>query len=89
LERPGDVVVHCDSRREAITGVSAASGVAEPAPGLLGGPGSYAQRPGEHPCWLQGLRVKLDRYRQLEPPVTLAVIRRRKDELLALPYGRL
>lgn len=46
--------------------------------------GSYARRAGEQPRWLPGLRVALDQYRQLEPPVTLAEIRQRKDELLAL-----
>src|SRR6185312_5583246 len=75
---------HYDSRREAITGVSVASSAAEPAPIYWAARGSYARRAGEQPRWLPGLRVALVRYRPLEPPLTLAEIRRRKDELLAL-----
>ena len=84
LVRPGDVVVHYDSRQEAIVGVSVAPGGAEPAPIYWVARGSYARRAGEQPRWLPGLRVALDQYRQLESPVTLAEIRRHKDALLAL-----
>jgi Protein NO VEIN, C-terminal/EVE domain len=84
LVQPGDVVVHYDSHREAIVGISAAASTAEPAPIYWVARGSYARRAGEQPRWLPGLRVALDRYRQLEPPVTLADIRQRKDVLLAL-----
>ena len=84
LVQPGDVVVHYDSRQEAIVGVSVASSAAEPAPIYWVARGSYARRAGEQPRWLPGLRVALDRYRQLEPPVTLAEIRQHKDALLAL-----
>ena len=72
LVQPGDVVVHYDSRQEAIVGVSVASSAAEPAPIYWVARGSYARRAGEQPRWLPGLRVALDQYRQLEPPVTLA-----------------
>jgi Domain of unknown function (DUF3883) len=84
LVRPGDVVVHYDSRQEAIVGISVAASVAEPAPIYWVSRGGYARRAGELPRWLQGLRVALDQYRQLEPPVTLADIRLHKDALLAL-----
>jgi hypothetical protein len=84
LVQPGDVVIHYDSRREAIVGVSMASGVAEPAPIYWVARGSYARRAGERPRWLPGLRVALDQHRQLEQPVTLAEIRQHKDALLAL-----
>ena len=84
LVQPGDVVVHYDSRQEAIVGVSVASSAAEPAPIYWVARGSYARRAGEQPRWLPGLRVALDQYRQLEPPVTLAEIRQHKDALLAL-----
>ena len=84
LVQPGDVVVHYDSRQEAIVGVSVASSGAEPAPIYWVARGSYARRAGEQPRWLPGLRVALGQYRQLEPPVTLAEIRQHKDVLLAL-----
>ena len=81
---PGDVVVHYDSRQEAIVGVSVAASPAEPAPIYWVARGSYARRAGEQPRWLPGLRVALHRYQQLEPPVTLREIRQHKDALLAL-----
>jgi hypothetical protein len=84
LVQPGDVAVHYDSRQEAIVGVSMASSAAEPAPIYWVARGSYARRAGEQPRRLPGLRVALDQYRQLKPPVTLAEIRQHKDALLAL-----
>ena len=84
LVHPGDVVVHYDSRQEAIVGVSVAASAAEPAPIYWVARGSYARRAGEQPRWLPGLRVALDRYQPLEPPVTLGEIRQHKDALLAL-----
>ena len=84
LVQPGDVVIHYDSRREAIVGVSVAASIAEPAPIYWVARGSYARRAGEQPRWLPGLRVALGQYQQLEPPVTLAEIRQHKDALLAL-----
>ena len=57
LVRPGDVVVHYDSRQEAIVGVSVAASAAEPAPIYWVARGSYARRAGEQPRWLPGLRV--------------------------------
>ena len=84
MVQPGDIVVHYDSRQEAIVGVSVASSVAEPAPIYWVARGSYARRAGEQPRWLPGLRGALDQYRQLQPPVTLAEIRQHKDALLAL-----
>jgi Protein NO VEIN, C-terminal len=84
LVQPGEVVVHYNSRLEAIVGVSVASSAAEPAPIYWVARGSYARRAGEQPRWLPGLRVALDQYRQLEPPVTLTEIRHHKDALLAL-----
>jgi hypothetical protein len=84
LVQPGDVVVHYDGRQEAIVGVSVASGTAEPAPVYWVSRGGYARRAGAQAQWLPGLRVPLDQYRQLEPPVTLAQIREHKGELLAL-----
>ena len=57
---------------------------AEPAPIYWVARGSYARRAGEQPRWLPGLRVALDQYQQLEPPVTLGEIRQHKDALLAL-----
>jgi hypothetical protein len=84
LVRPYDVVVHYDSRQEAIVGVSVASSAAEPAPIYWVARGSYARRAGEKARWLPGIRVALGQYRQLELPVTLAEIRAHKEALLAL-----
>ena len=84
LVHPGDVVVHYDSRQQAIIRVSVAARPAEPAPIYWVARGTYARRAGEQPRWLPGLRVALDRYQQLEPPVTLGEIRQHKDALLAL-----
>ena len=75
LVQPGDVVVHYDSRQEAIVAVSIAASAAEPAPIYWVARGIYARRAGEQPRWLPGLRVALDQYQQLESPVTLAEIR--------------
>jgi hypothetical protein len=84
LVRPGDIVVHYDSRQEAIVGVSVASSSAEPAPMYWAARGSYARRAGERPRWLPGLRVELEHYLPLEPPVTLAEIRRQREAILEL-----
>ena len=65
-----------------IVGVSVAASAAEPAPIHWVARGSYARRAGEQARWLPGLRVALGQYRQLEPPVTLADIRRHKNALL-------
>jgi hypothetical protein len=82
--RPDDVVIHYDSRREAIVGVSVATSSAKPAPIYWVARGSYARRAGAQPQWMPGLRVALEQYRELEPPVTIAEIRSHRDELLAL-----
>ena len=81
--RPDDVVIHYDSRREAIVGVSVATSSAEPAPIYWVARGSYARRAGAQPRWMPGLRVALERFHELEPPVAMAEIRDHRDELLA------
>lgn len=82
--RLGDIVIHYDSRREAIVGTSVAASSAEPAPIYWVARGSYARRAGAQARWLPGLRIALDQYRELEPPVTMTEIRAHRDELLAL-----
>ena len=82
--RPGDVVVHYDSRQEAIVGVSVATGLPESAPIYWVARGSYARRAGEQPRWLPGVRVPLGHYQQLASPLTLAQIRAERDQLLAI-----
>ena len=84
MVQPGDIVVHYDSRQEAIVGISVAASAAESAPIYWVARGSYARRAGERPRWLPGLRVILGQYQQIEPPVTLTDIRHQKDALLAL-----
>lgn len=84
LVRPGDVVIHYDSREEAIIGVSVAASPPEPAPIYWVARGSYARRAGERARWLPGIRVLLGHYRKLATPLTLAEIRAQKNALLAL-----
>jgi hypothetical protein len=84
LVRPGDVVVHYDSRQEAIVGVSMVASRPEPAPTYWAARGSYARRAGERPRWLPGLRVALVQFQALDSLVSLTEIRARKDALLAL-----
>jgi hypothetical protein len=81
---PGDVVVHYDSRQEAIVGVSVAASLPEPAATYWVARGGYARRAGERPRWLPGIRVVLAQYRELDPPVSLTEIRAHRDALLAL-----
>lgn len=84
LVQPGNIVIHYDSRQEAIIGVSVAASTAEPAPIYWVARGGYARRAGEQARWLPGLRVALQQYRPLEPPVTLTEIRQGKDLLLSM-----
>jgi hypothetical protein len=84
LVRPGDVMIHYDSRQEAIVGVSVAAGSAEPSPIFWVSRGSYARRAGEQARWLPGIRVALAQYGALDTPVPLADIRAQRDALLAL-----
>lgn len=84
LVRPGDVVVHYNSRREAIVGVSVVTASAESAPVFWVSRGSYARRAGERPGWLNGIRVPLSHYRELQSPLTLTEIRAEKDAILAM-----
>ena len=81
--RPGDVVIHYDTRRGAIVGASVATSAAVPRPIYMVPRGSD-RLVKEQPRWVNGLRVALDRYRELDPPVTMAEIRGHRDELLAL-----
>ena len=82
--RPGDVVVHYDSRDEEVVGVSVVTGDAEPAPIYWVARGTYARRAGEQARWLPGIRVPLGHYQELQPPLTLATIKTRKTALLQL-----
>jgi hypothetical protein len=84
LVQAGDVVIHYDSRQEAIVGVSVATGPPEPAPIYWVARGSYARRAGERPRWLPGIRVPLSQYRALDTPLTLADIRAQRPGLLAI-----
>ena len=82
--RPGDVVVHYDSREEAIVGVSVATGPPEPAPIYWVSRGSYARRAGEQARWLPGIRVPLGSYQELADPLTLAEVRAQRNAVLAV-----
>jgi Family of unknown function (DUF6416)/Domain of unknown function (DUF3883) len=82
--RPGDVIVHYDSREEEITGVSVVTGEAEPAPIYWVARGTYARKAGVQARWLPGIRVPLGHYQELTEPVTRTEINARKDALLDL-----
>lgn len=82
--RPGDVIVHYDSRDEEIIGASVVTGDAEPAPIYWVARGTSARRAGEQERWLPGIRVPLGHYRELGEPVTLADIRARRGDLFQL-----
>lgn len=84
LVRPGDVVIHYDSRQESIVGISVVTGSAEPSPVYWVSRGGYARRAGAQPAWLPGTRVPLGHYRALDAPVSLANIRAQRDALMAL-----
>jgi hypothetical protein len=78
LVQPGDIVVHYDSRQEAIVGVSVASSAAEPAPIYWVSRGSYRvaelMMRVELPSWLA------ERNRTLRSMVPAA------DTILASPW---
>ena len=84
LVRPGDVIIHYDSRREAIVGVSMAASSAEPAPIYWVSRGSYARRAGEQAPLAAGHPGRARPVPGADSPVTLAEIRKHRDELLAL-----
>jgi hypothetical protein len=81
---PGDVVVHYDSPQEQIVGASLVTGEAEPAPLMWVARGTSARRAGEQARWLAGIRVPLDNYVPVSPPVSLDDIRQHQDELLLI-----
>lgn len=81
---PGDVVIHYDSRQEAIVGVSVVTGPSESAPIYWVARGTYARRAGERARWLPGIRVPLGGYSELAPPLRLIDIQAKKDQVLAL-----
>jgi len=84
LVRPGDIVVHYDSRHEVIVGVSRVVGPAEPTPVFWVSRGVYARRAGERTKWLSGIRVPLGQYQELKPAITLAEVKAKKDTILAM-----
>jgi Protein NO VEIN, C-terminal len=84
--KPGSVVVHYDSRggQEAIVGVSLAIGPPEPAAIYWAARGSYARRARVRPSWLPGVRVPLDGFARLDPPITLAELRTFQSQIMAI-----
>lgn len=81
---PGSVVVHYDSRQEAIVGVSVAAGAPEPAPTFWRARGTSARRAGVEHAWLPGVRVPLTGWPPMAPPVTLAELRELEPQLMAI-----
>jgi hypothetical protein len=82
--RPGDIVLHYDGKAAAITGWSTVAGPASEQPIVWAARGSYARERGARPEQLPGYSVPLRDFTRLTAPVTLAAIRERKNELLAL-----
>jgi hypothetical protein len=84
LVRPGDIVVHYNSRQEAVVGVSRVIGPAEPTPVFWVSRGVYARRAGDQAKWLPGIRAPLGQYQELKPAITLAEIKAKRDTILAI-----
>jgi hypothetical protein len=82
--QPGDIILHYDGRHEAIVGASQVSGDAQSAALLWVARGTSARRAGEKPRWLAGTRVPLQRFVPIEPPLTLAQVRQRQEDILRI-----
>ena len=82
--RTGDLVIHYSSTDEAIVGISKAVSEPEPAPIFWAARGTYARKAGARPRWLSGIRVPLDDYEALDSVVTLAVLRERAADIMAV-----
>jgi hypothetical protein len=80
----GDIVVHYDSPHERIVGVSLATGEPEPATLFWVARGASARKAGERARWLSGIRVPLDSFVLVDPPISLDEIRQHQDSLLAI-----
>lgn len=80
----GDVIVHYDSAAEVIVGVSRVTGERYNEPIWWAARGSYARKAAVTPEWLPGLTVALEGFRELRTALPLAVIRQRRDDLLAV-----
>jgi hypothetical protein len=74
-------VVHYDSAREEIVGVSRSSGQPYYEPVWWAARGAYARRAGVRPQWLPGVVVPLQSYRELPEPLPLAELQFRSQAL--------
>jgi len=84
--RPGDVVLHYDSRpgRDGITGWSTIAGPARPAQITWAARGSYAREKGVRPHARDGFVIPLAGFQALKEPITLTYVRSLKSVLGAL-----
>ena len=84
MVRPGNVIVHYDSRAEALVGVSVALGDAEARAVYWAPRGRSARDAGIKPSWQQGLAVPLGGYRALVPAISFDDLQAHGKEILRL-----
>ena len=84
LVRAKHVVVHYDSGEEAIVGASLVVGDPEPEPIRWVARGASARAAGATEEWLPGVRVPLDHFVDVDPPIALAQIRARQNALMQI-----
>lgn len=80
--RAGDVVMHYDSVEESIVGVSIATSDQEPTTLYWVARGASARLAGAEPEWLSGVRVPLDHFRGLDPPLSLDELRAQEKAVM-------
>jgi hypothetical protein len=78
------VIVHYKSDDEAILGVSLAIGDPEPTSTYWAARGTSARKAGVQPSWMEGIRVPIDHWVNVDPPVTLTELRGHEAELMKI-----
>lgn len=84
LVKPGNVVVHYSSARQRIEGASRAVGPPEPTTFRWAARGVSARRARVEPTWVPGVRVPLHHFIGLDPPLTIAELRRVEDRIMRI-----
>jgi hypothetical protein len=82
--RFGDVVLHYKSNAEAILGASLVIGNPEPATTYWAAHDLGERKANVLPAWLEGVRVPIDHWVAVDPPVTLTELRSHEKELMAI-----
>jgi hypothetical protein len=82
--RAGEVVIHYASVEESIVGVSVATSDPEPTTLYWVARGASARLAGAEPEWLAGVRVPLDHFRALDPPLSLDDLRAQERAVMGI-----